>query len=184
MSSNKEKYKEVQSILKSSLITVLQVERKMKEIQSSDMNEIAIDKCINAFIEIGRPTIVEHTGLFLDDLNELPGGLTGTLWEKLGKKKFCKYFSANGKCKATAKSIIAYCDGKQVRTFEGKIKGIIVASPRGKFGFKWDSIFQPDACKHKKTFAEMTTKEKNKISMRKEAVEKLREYLEEEYSGR
>jgi XTP/dITP diphosphohydrolase len=70
---------------------------------------------------------------------------------------------------------IGYCEpGKDVRIFRGEIDGRIVM-PRGKSGFGWDVIFIPEGCT--KTFGEMASEEKNKISHRKKAFEKFREFL-------
>ena len=55
------------------------------------------------------------------------------------------------------------------------IKGDNVAE-KGKNGFGWDPIFQPEG--HDKTFAEMDLDEKNMISMRWKAVIQLKKYLE------
>ena len=58
--------------------------------------------------------------------------------------------------------------------FEGSIKGTII-SPIGKSGFSWDPIFQPDG--FSKSFAELTQEEKNEISMRRIALNKLKEFM-------
>ena len=54
----------------------------------------------------------------------------------------------------------------------------ILVIVRGNRDFQWDCVFQPDT--YDKTFAEMG-EQKNTISMRKIALEKLRNYLEESY---
>lgn len=176
LSSNEHKINEVKSILDSDEITVLPVKKKISEIQSNDMKEIAVDKALKAFVSIGRPIIVEQTGLLLKDLGGLPGGLTQIFWDSLQADNFSKYFSATETAQVTAKTVIAYCDGKQIQTFEGEITGVIVCSPRGNRDFQWDCVFQPDT--YEETFAEMGEK-KNAISMRKIAFEKLRDYLED-----
>ncbi|MEK6845444.1 MAG: non-canonical purine NTP pyrophosphatase [Nanoarchaeota archaeon] len=51
-----------------------------------------------------------------------------------------------------------------------------MVAPRGKTNFGWDPLFQPHG--HTKTFAEMSAEEKNKFSMRRKALEKLKEFLE------
>jgi len=48
--------------------------------------------------------------------------------------------------------------------------------PKGNFGFGWDQIFQPEA--YSKSFAELTQEEKNDISMRRIALNKLKEFLQ------
>ena len=82
-----------------------------------------------------------------------------------------------GNRRATATEILGYIDtqGKMV-FFEGKVEGKIV-QPRGESDFGWDPIFVPDG--FNKTYAEMRIEEKNKISHRKIALEKLKKYLEE-----
>ena len=61
-----------------------------------------------------------------------------------------------------------------IKYFEGIVHGRIVA-PRGdRFG--WDPIFQPDGYAH--TYAEMSEDEKNKISHRTLALNKLKQHLE------
>ena len=75
---------------------------------------------------------------------------------------------------AQAKTIIGYKHNNgNTHYFEGVVNGHIV-SPRGK-GFGWDAIFQP--VNYAKTFGEMTPEEKNKISMRKLAAQKLKDFL-------
>lgn len=177
LSSNKHKIKEIQKILNSQTIEVVPVNEKINEIQSCDMCEIAIDKVLKAFMLIGRPIIVEQTGLLLKDFGNLPGGLTQFFWDSLEADKFSDYFSKTKTARVIAKTVIAYCDGKLVKTFDGEIEGEIVSPPRGNRAFQWDCVFQPIG--YRKTFAEMG-KEKNSISMRKIAIEKLKEHLEKE----
>ena len=59
--------------------------------------------------------------------------------------------------------------------FEGKINGRISIKPKGLNGFGYDPIFIPEG--YEKTFAEMTPKEKNKISHRKIALTKMESFL-------
>lgn len=59
--------------------------------------------------------------------------------------------------------------------FEGVVKGSITKARRGASGFGYDPVFMPDG--FDRTFAEMTLAEKNKLSHRGKAVEKLINYL-------
>lgn len=65
-------------------------------------------------------------------------------------------------------------DGTE-KQFEGIVTGKILTEKRGSGGFGYDPIFQPDG--FKKTLAEMTMEEKNKISHRARAMSKLVDYL-------
>lgn len=62
-----------------------------------------------------------------------------------------------------------------MKQFEGAVKGKIIDDKRGTMGFGYDPIFVPEG--FSKTLAEMTMEEKNKISHRARAVQKLVEYL-------
>lgn len=174
LSSNENKIREVKSILKSPNINVVSFNMKINEIQSEDMVEIVTDKVIKGFKEIGRPIIVEQTGLFIEEFGNLPGGLTQVFWDALEADKFSNYFSV-GNSSTIAKTVIAFCDGKKIFTCDGEIVGKIVP-PSGDRSFQWDCVFKPDG--YDNTFAEMG-KKKDEISMRKKALDKLKKYLEE-----
>jgi len=60
--------------------------------------------------------------------------------------------------------------------FEGVVKGRIVKERRGKEGFGYDPIFEPENCG--KTFSEMDLAEKNTLSHRSRALKKMVEFLE------
>ena len=78
--------------------------------------------------------------------------------------------------KAQFRTVIALVlDGREY-FFEGMIKGTIIHQKKGNLGFGYDPIFIPEG--HTKTFAEMTLMEKNKISHRAIAVEKLKVFLD------
>ena len=77
--------------------------------------------------------------------------------------------------KARFKTVISLViDGREIQ-FEGIVNGQILEEKRGKTGFGYDPIFQPD--ESDLSFAEMTMEEKGKISHRGRAVQKLVEYL-------
>ena len=77
--------------------------------------------------------------------------------------------------KARFITAIALTQGGKDYLFEGKIEGTIRNEPKGDHGFGYDPIFQPDG--YEVTFAEMTKAEKNKISHRAIAMNKLIEFL-------
>ena len=65
--------------------------------------------------------------------------------------------------------------GRVVSFFEGKLEGFILTKPRGKNGFGYDPLFYLPV--YKKTLAQLSFKEKNKISHRYQAFRKLRRFL-------
>ena len=76
---------------------------------------------------------------------------------------------------AQFKTVIALCLEDVVYTFEGIAKGNISTTPIGTNGFGYDPIFIPE--NSDKTFAELTQDEKNHISHRGKAFEKLLDFL-------
>jgi XTP/dITP diphosphohydrolase len=65
-------------------------------------------------------------------------------------------------------------EGKEYQ-FDGVVEGEILMERKGNQGFGYDPIFRPEA--YEKSFAEMTIEEKNKISHRGRAVQKLIDFL-------
>ena len=76
---------------------------------------------------------------------------------------------------AQFKTCISLVTDNTNKLFEGIVKGKIIDFPRGAGGFGYDSIFKPNISN--KTFAELSLKEKNKISHRGIALKKLIKYL-------
>lgn len=174
MSGNDHKIKEVRRILAPIGVDIEPVSRKIEELQTQDVHALVRDKLIKAFHEIGRPLFVEHTGLYLSGLNDLPAGLTQIFWDRLEAQRFADLAAALADDKVIAKTVLGYCDGRQMYLFEGAIKGTIPRAPAGPEDFQWDCVFIPDG--YTKTFAEMGT-DKDDISMRRLALDKFAAHL-------
>jgi XTP/dITP diphosphohydrolase len=177
VSKNEHKVKEVQKILSDVGVEVVAAKHSINEIQTEDVNSLVKDKLLKAFKIIGRPVFVEHTGLYIESLNEFPGGLTQIFWDKLQADKFSTLLGSGDDTNLIAKTIIGYCDSKKVHLFVGCISGSIAPKPRGNRDFQWDCIFIPEG--ETKTFAEMGSR-KNEISMRKIAFDQFKKFLSEE----
>lgn len=170
ITSNEGKFREFKSILDVSL------ERKnldLEEIQSVDVDEVVRHKLRQAYEFLKEPLIVEDTGLFIEDLNGLPGALVRFFLERMGNEGICSIVGDNRK--AHAETCIGYKDAKDERIFKGKLEGRIVDKPRGNKGFGWGPTFLPE--REDLTFGEMEKEKKNSLSMRKRAIKKLEKYL-------
>ena len=176
MSKNPHKHAEAAAILAPRGVDVIANRTEIQELQTVDTVALVQDKATRAFQKLGRPLFVEHTGLYLDLLNGFPGGLTQIFWDTLGKEKFSDLFN-NSDRPVLAKTFIGYVDGRRVHVFQGEIEGRIVTPPRIDHGFQWDCIFQPLG--YEQTFSEMGPF-KNEISMRRRALEALRDHLDGE----
>lgn len=77
--------------------------------------------------------------------------------------------------RARFRTVISLLLGGEEHLFEGVVEGRIIDRETGHEGFGYDPLFVPDG--YAKTFAEMTTEEKNAVSHRARAVRKLAEFL-------
>jgi XTP/dITP diphosphohydrolase len=177
LTKNEYKLAEFRKLFEDSPHTVLKAAYPIDEIQTEDMEALVTDKVVKAFARVKRPIFVDHTGLQFDFLEGFPGGLTEIFWNKLKNKRLTEIVGQSRQPRAVAITLIAYCDGKTIHLFKGSIGGTIAPEPRGPEGFQWDPIFIPDG--FTQTFAEMGD-QKNAISMRKLAVDKLIAHLRED----
>ena len=132
--------------------------------------------------ETGKNVFADDTGLEIDSLNGEPGVYSARYAgiEKNSEKnidlvlnKLKNKANRNSRFKTIISLII---DGKSVN-FEGVVEGKITEEKRGSNGFGYDPIFQPNG--YSSTFGEMSLKEKNKISHRSIAINKMTQYLKE-----
>lgn len=171
VTSNKNKFSELKELIPN----VEQLELDLLEIQEIDAKKIIQEKLNEAFKHTSGEFIVEDTSLTFESLNGLPGPLIKWFLSSIGTEGLVTLVNKLGNTKAEAKTIIGYAKNlNEVYFFEGSISGEI-AGPRGTSGFGWDPIFQPEGSD--KTFAEMGQEEKNKISHRSIATNKLAEFL-------
>ena len=144
-----------------------------------EIEDICKKKCLEAAKIVQGPVLVEDTCLCFNALGGLPGPYIKWFLEKLGPEGLSKLLTGWEDKTATAICTIAYSSGDQnedVILFQGQTTGKIV-EPRGTRIFGWDPCFLPDG--YDQTYAEMPKSEKNKISHRTKAVEKLRTYFTE-----
>lgn len=174
ITGNSKKAEEVRAITG---LNVLTKNLDIPEIQALDVEEVAKAKATAAFHLTGQPVIVDDTGMNIEALNGLPGALVVWFLDILKPEGILKMLSGEKNRKASVSTCIAYANQDGVFAFKGTIQGKIADSIRGEIGFGFDPIFIPDG--YNKTYAEMTAEEKNKISMRKIALLKLKEFMRE-----
>lgn len=169
---NENKLREVVEILGRSLE---QISVELFEPQGVKVEDVVREKAEDAFHKTGKFVLVEDTGLEFVAWNGLPGALIKWFLDTAGNDGILKMISGETNRKAIAKTAVGFFDGVQVRVFVGEISGTISETVRGTGGFGWDPIFIPDG--HEKSFAEMTSADKNAISMRKLALERMKSKL-------
>lgn len=171
VTSNENKLKEINEILgthhKVSPIDI-------PEIQSLSLDKIITHKAKAAFRKIKRPVLVEDVSLEIKALNGLPGPFVKFFLATVGTEGTVKLLGEKPTdTKATA--AVAIYDGKNLKIFKGEVEGMLSKKDRGLSGFGFDKIFVPKG--YKKTYAQMSPEEKNKISHRAIALRKLKAFL-------
>ncbi|MCL5412694.1 MAG: RdgB/HAM1 family non-canonical purine NTP pyrophosphatase [Candidatus Marsarchaeota archaeon] len=152
------------------------VDLQLEELQSLDTAAVATDKARQAYSVLGRPVVVEDTGLYIDAWNGFPGALVKWLVKSVGLQGIIRMLGNETDRRAHAKTSICLRYGSGARLFEGTVHGSIADSVRGTSDFGWDPIFIPEGMSN--TFAELGHEAKNAVSMRSKAVAALREFLD------
>ena len=147
----------------------------LPEPQTTDVKRVAREKATKAYGLLGKACLVDDTGLTIHAWGELPGALIRWFLDNVGSEGIVKMLGEDTSRVATVTTGLGYCDENGPRVFVGKVHGEIAQSPRGDNGFGYDPIFIPDGMS--KTFAEMSDTEKDTCSMRKRAVEIMKESL-------
>lgn len=166
---NENKLREVNEILGRNLE---QISIELFEPQGVNVEEVVSEKAKDAFHKTGKFVLVEDTSLEFVAWNGLPGALIKWFLDNVGNEGILKMIVGETNRKAVAKTAVGFFDGNQSHVFIGEISGTIPETIRGTGGFGWDPIFVPDG--YDKSFAEMTSVEKNAISMRKLALERMK----------
>ena len=177
--NNINKFNEARKVLAEHKIAVGMLRVKTLEIQSESLKEIAETSVLQAFEKCHLPIIVEDAGLFIDALNGFPGPYAAYVYRTIGNRGLLKLMADNEDRKAKFQSVVAYYSAelKSPICFIGEVKGEVIRKEKrgkGKSGFGFDPIFQPEDSNE--TFAEMTTVEKNKYSHRANALQKFAEW--------
>jgi XTP/dITP diphosphohydrolase len=146
-----------------------------------------MEKAMKIYDLFHADCFADDTGLEVETLNWQPGVISARFADYTGEinpgediseaniRKLLRLMNGQANRQARFRTVIALVlDGKRF-LFEGIINGHILQMKRGKNGFGYDPVFQPDG--HNQTFAEMTLDQKNNISHRAIAIKKLTEFL-------
>lgn len=132
--------------------------------------------------KFGYNCFADDTGLEVETLNNEPGVYSARYAgepanaENNMNKLLTNMSDASNRKAQFRTSICLNLDGKQF-LFDGICKGDILTHKKGEKGFGYDPIFSPEG--YDTSFAEMSSKQKNKISHRGLAIQKLVSFLSE-----
>ncbi len=181
--NNKHKLDELQAILGTqfSLLSLKEIgcNEEIPEEQST-LEGNAKQKSSFIFDRYGYNCFADDTGLEIEALNGEPGVYSARYAgeEKSAEANMNKVLQKLAKIKnrkARFRTVISLIIDGTENQFEGIVEGTIISEKKGASGFGYDPIFQPDG--FQETFAEMNLADKNKISHRSRAVQKLIEFL-------
>jgi len=183
---NSDKEKELRSVLDDCPVEVMSLEQfpDIGDIEEtgSTLYENAKLKADTVNRITNLPCLGDDTGLEVDALGGAPGiysaryaGDDVSYEDNMTKLLEELRSTPSEKRIARFRTIIFYTDGERELYTQGEIQGIITKSPRGANGFGYDPVFYiPEL---KKTMAELTSIEKNKLSHRGQAMRKFRKLL-------
>ncbi|NLA15904.1 MAG: RdgB/HAM1 family non-canonical purine NTP pyrophosphatase [Bacteroidales bacterium] len=140
------------------------------------LQENALQKAMFLWEKFRVPCFADDTALEVDVLNGAPGVFSARYAgsdcrPEENVKKLLQDMQSSAVRTARFRCVIALVLHGQPQFFEGTVEGSILEQPRGTGGFGYDSVFVPAG--YKKTFAEMCEADKNTISHRKRALEKM-----------
>lgn len=176
VTTNRHKFLEVKKILSEFGIGAEQVDEELPE-PDGTIDFVAKHKARHAADKLGKPVVVEDTGLFFESYTNFPGPNPKFVFESIGYDGIMRLLKGLSR-KAYFRTAAAYCEpGKEPMLFDGIMKGEItekVFNP-GRDAMPYDRIFIPEG--HDRTISDMTLEEKNRLSQRAMAFRKLGEFL-------
>ena len=181
-SNNKGKIKDITSILKEYKIIPMEelnikvdVEEDQKTFEGNAIKKAeTIAKLLN-----GKMCLADDSGIEIDYLDGFPGVFTKRWHEGTDRQRNLNIIEKlkdvpKEKRAITFTTAIAISNGKNTICETGVIRGFVTESVRGENGFGFDEIFELE---NGKTLAELSDDEKNQISARKMALNKLKDKL-------
>lgn len=146
----------------------------------STLEENAQIKAKRIFDTTGKNVFADDSGLFVEALNGAPGVYSaryaGTGNSKDNNVKLLNELNGKSNRNAFFRAVFCLILNEREFYFDGEIHGKIIEAEKGNDGFGYDPVFVPNA--YNLTFAEMDSKEKNMISHRYKAVQKLINFIE------
>ncbi len=181
--NNENKTREIGNILGDEInllsLNDLNVNEDIPE-NGSTLEENALQKARYIYEKFRRNVFADDTGLEINMLDGLPGVKSARFAgenkdSEANTDKVLLMMGDSEQRTARFRTVIALIiEGKEY-LFEGIAEGRITGERRGTGGFGYDPVFIPVG--ESRTFAEMPLDEKNKISHRARAFEKLRTFL-------
>jgi len=140
-------------------------------------------RALKSVVPEGDWVLADDSGICVEGLNNLPGvhsaryaGEKASSGENNAKLlKMLQIRSPQNRKAYFDCTLVLLSPNKEEQVFSGQVHGTIAPKETGKTGFGYDPLFIPEG--HQKTFGEMTDAEKNVLSHRYQACQKLLEFF-------
>ena len=180
---NEHKAKEINQILpqfRVQTLADLNYDQEFTE-TASDLEGNSLLKADTIFRQYGHIVVSDDSGLEVQALNGAPGVYSARYAgeqkdDQKNTEKLLHELKGITNRNAQFRTVITLMGLNDTLQFEGIVEGTIVHEPKGDKGFGYDPVFIPNG--FQKTFAELSSNEKNKISHRANAIEKLVAFIE------
>jgi XTP/dITP diphosphohydrolase len=182
---NRDKFREIQELLSAlplallSLADFLFVQEVVED--QPDLCGNAIKKATQVAAQVGLWTMADDTGLEVEALNGAPGvhaarySGPGATYESNRRKLLHEMRDVpDGQRQARFRTVICLRTDSGLYCVEGVLDGSIGREPRGTGGFGYDPVF---TLKDGRTLAELSLEEKNRVSHRGQALERMTRLL-------
>ena len=181
-SNNSHKIKEIKEILNGyDILSLKDIDFNddiVEDGSSFEENSLIKARTVHNFLKsknLDYLVMADDSGLCCDALNGEPGiysaRYAGEHDDKANRKKLIKELEGKDKSAYFDCTITLYFPNEEYKVFVGKSYGIIINEEKGTSGFGYDPIFFSNDLH--KTFAEATEEEKNSVSHRGRALEKM-----------
>ena len=184
--NNSHKLKEIKEILKGYEILSLKDidfnDEIVEDGNSFEENALIKARTVQNYLKnknLDYLVMADDSGICCDALNGEPGiysaRYAGEHDDKANRKKLIKELEGKDKTAYFNCTIVLYYPNDSYKVFVGKTYGKIIEEEKGESGFGYDPIFYSNDLN--KTFAEATEEEKNSVSHRGRALEKMKEEI-------
>ena len=182
--ANKHKLIEIQNIFKDSAKEILPMPADIGEIieNGNSFIENSLIKAKAVYKHTKLPSLADDSGICINALNGEPGiysaryGGENLAYKEKMQMILDKLKNKNDRTAYFITSAVCVLDDNYYIALEGRVDGVIIESPKGFDGFGYDPIFKPNG--YDITYAEMTLEQKNSMSHRAIAMNKMKEILQ------
>jgi XTP/dITP diphosphohydrolase len=179
VTTNRHKFQEASELAALHGIEIEHKDMPYIEIQADELEDVVRVGVQQACALLKTPCFAEDAGLFIRALRGFPGPYSSFVFRTLGNEGILKLMAGESDREAEFRSAIGYCEpGQKPEVFTGKVEGTITLEAKGKEGFGYDPIFSPREGDGR-TFAEISTAEKNNFSHRARSIEAFFNWLKQ-----